>query len=97
MQRKQSTVLSPIGNCPACSRYWSPCFFNFTYFRCKGNSQPYYLRSEIALHAADTGHLVFSTLHTLDAKETVNRIISDRKLPCMQPILVTLFFQLYIL
>lgn len=30
----------------------------------------------IALHAADTGHLVFSTLHTLDAKETVNRIIS---------------------
>lgn len=31
---------------------------------------------EIALHAADTGHLVFSTLHTLDAKETVNRIIS---------------------
>ena len=31
---------------------------------------------EIALHAADTGHLVFSTLHTIDAKETVNRIIS---------------------
>ncbi|HEX5328991.1 PilT/PilU family type 4a pilus ATPase [Sulfuricurvum sp.] len=31
---------------------------------------------EIALHAADTGHLVFSTLHTLDAKETINRIIS---------------------
>jgi len=31
---------------------------------------------EIALHAADTGHLVFSTLHTLDAKETVNRIVS---------------------
>lgn len=31
---------------------------------------------EIALHAAETGHLVFSTLHTLDAKETVNRIIS---------------------
>jgi twitching motility protein PilT len=30
---------------------------------------------EIALHAAETGHLVFSTLHTLDAKETVNRII----------------------
>ena len=29
---------------------------------------------EIALHAAETGHLVFSTLHTLDAKETVNRI-----------------------
>ncbi len=31
---------------------------------------------EIALHAADTGHLVLSTLHTLDAKETINRIIS---------------------
>lgn len=31
---------------------------------------------EIALHAADTGHLVFSTLHTLDTKETINRIIS---------------------
>jgi len=30
---------------------------------------------EIALHAANTGHLVFSTLHTLDAKETINRII----------------------
>jgi twitching motility protein PilT len=28
-----------------------------------------------ALHAAETGHLVFSTLHTLDAKETVNRIV----------------------
>ncbi len=32
---------------------------------------------ELALHAADTGHLVFSTLHTMDAKETVNRIISQ--------------------
>lgn len=31
---------------------------------------------KIALHAANTGHLVFSTLHTLDAKETVSRIIS---------------------
>jgi twitching motility protein PilT len=30
---------------------------------------------EIALHAANTGHLVFSTLHTLDAKETIDRII----------------------
>ena len=30
---------------------------------------------ELALHAANTGHLVFSTLHTLDAKETINRII----------------------
>ncbi len=31
---------------------------------------------ETALHAADTGHLVFSTLHTLDATETINRVIS---------------------
>jgi twitching motility protein PilT len=31
---------------------------------------------ELALHAADTGHLVFSTLHTTDAKETINRIVS---------------------
>jgi twitching motility protein PilT len=31
---------------------------------------------ETAMHAAETGHLVFSTLHTLDATETVNRIIS---------------------
>jgi len=31
---------------------------------------------ETALTAAETGHLVMSTLHTLDATETVNRIIS---------------------
>jgi twitching motility protein PilT len=31
---------------------------------------------ETALHAASTGHLVFSTLHTLDAKETINRLIN---------------------
>ena len=31
---------------------------------------------ETALHAAETGHLVFSTVHTIDAKETVNRIIA---------------------
>jgi twitching motility protein PilT len=30
---------------------------------------------EIALHAAETGHLVLSTLHTLDSKETINRVI----------------------
>ena len=29
----------------------------------------------VALHAAETGHLVFSTLHTLNSSETVNRII----------------------
>jgi twitching motility protein PilT len=31
---------------------------------------------ETAIHAAETGHLVFSTLHTLDAAETVNRVVS---------------------
>ena len=31
---------------------------------------------ETALHAAETGHLVLSTLHTLDATETINRIIA---------------------
>jgi twitching motility protein PilT len=31
---------------------------------------------ETALVAAETGHLVFSTLHTLDAVETINRIIA---------------------
>ncbi len=30
---------------------------------------------EIAMHAAETGHLVLSTLHTIDAKETIGRII----------------------
>lgn len=30
---------------------------------------------EIALHAAETGHLVLGTLHTIDAHETINRII----------------------
>jgi len=28
-----------------------------------------------ALSAAETGHLVLSTVHTLDATETINRII----------------------
>jgi twitching motility protein PilT len=32
---------------------------------------------EVALHAAETGHLVLSTLHTLNATETVNRIIAS--------------------
>lgn len=31
---------------------------------------------EIAILAAETGHLVFSTLHTLDAQETINRIVA---------------------
>jgi len=30
---------------------------------------------ETAMHAAETGHLVLSTLHTMDAKETIGRII----------------------
>jgi len=30
---------------------------------------------EIALCAAETGHLVFSTLHTIDAGQTINRIL----------------------
>lgn len=32
---------------------------------------------ETALLAAETGHLVFSTLHTIDAAESVNRIIAQ--------------------
>jgi twitching motility protein PilT len=32
--------------------------------------------TEIALTAAETGHMVLSTLHTVDATETINRIIS---------------------
>jgi len=32
---------------------------------------------EIALTAAETGHLVFSTLHTIDASKTVDRIIGS--------------------
>jgi len=31
---------------------------------------------DTALQAADTGHLVFSTLHTTDATQTINRIMS---------------------
>jgi twitching motility protein PilT len=31
---------------------------------------------EVALKAADTGHLVLSTLHTTDATQTINRIMS---------------------
>jgi len=34
------------------------------------------LTMSIALTAANTGHLVFSTLHTVDASQAVNRIIS---------------------
>ncbi|HKV50531.1 MAG TPA: type IV pilus twitching motility protein PilT [Gemmatimonadaceae bacterium] len=31
---------------------------------------------EVALKAADTGHLVFSTLHTTDATQTISRVLS---------------------
>jgi len=31
---------------------------------------------DTALKAADTGHLVFSTLHTVDATQTINRVMS---------------------
>ena len=31
---------------------------------------------DTAMKAADTGHLVFSTLHTTDATQTINRILS---------------------
>jgi twitching motility protein PilT len=31
---------------------------------------------DTALKAADTGHLVFSTLHTVDATQTINRVLS---------------------
>jgi twitching motility protein PilT len=32
---------------------------------------------ELAMHAAETGHLVFSTLHTNDAKQTIDRIVDS--------------------
>ena len=31
---------------------------------------------DIALKAAETGHVVFSTVHTTDAVKTINRIVS---------------------
>src|SRR3712207_6202149 len=34
-----------------------------------------YETTEIALEAAETGHLVLSTLHTIDASKTVDRVI----------------------
>lgn len=39
---------------------------------------------DIALTAAETGHLVFSTLHSPDAAETINRIVSSF-MPNAQP------------
>jgi twitching motility protein PilT len=46
---------------------------------------------ETALSAAETGHLVLSTLHTLDAPETVNRIISVFPSHYQQQIRIQLF------
>src|SRR3954467_488236 len=45
---------------------------------------------EIALTAAETGHLVFSTLHTIDASKTVERIIGAFPLSDQQAIRVRL-------
>src|SRR5262249_40087756 len=41
---------------------------------------------EIALTAAETGHLVFSTLHTIDASKTVERIVGSFELSDQQAI-----------
>ncbi|WP_333784892.1 ATPase, T2SS/T4P/T4SS family [Thermocrinis sp.] len=46
--------------------------------------------AQIALQAAETGHLVLSTLHTLDAKETVNRIIGMFNLEVREQIRIQL-------
>jgi len=46
--------------------------------------------ASIALQAAETGHLVFSTLHTLDAKETINRVIGMFNLEVREQIRVQL-------
>lgn len=45
---------------------------------------------EIAMLAAETGHLVFSTLHTLDATETIGRIITVFPIEHQQSIRVQL-------
>ena len=41
---------------------------------------------EIALTAAETGHLVFSTLHTIDASKTVERIVGAFDTGDQQPV-----------
>jgi len=41
---------------------------------------------EIALTAAETGHLVLSTLHTIDASKTVERIVGSFPLGDQQPV-----------
>lgn len=46
--------------------------------------------AQICLQAAETGHLVFSTLHTLDAKETINRLIGMFNLEVREQIRIQL-------
>ncbi|MFN3871178.1 MAG: type IV pilus twitching motility protein PilT, partial [Aquificaceae bacterium] len=46
--------------------------------------------AQIALQAAETGHLVMSTLHTLDAKETINRFIGMFNLEAREQIRIQL-------
>jgi twitching motility protein PilT len=41
---------------------------------------------EVALEAAETGHLVFSTLHTIDAAKTIERIIGVFPVPDQQSV-----------
>ncbi len=50
---------------------------------------------ETALRAAETGHLVFSTLHTQDAKETITRIIDVFPLESQNHIRLLLSATLY--
>jgi twitching motility protein PilT len=45
---------------------------------------------QIALSAAETGHLVFSTLHTIDAGQTINRILGMFELEEQEQIRVRL-------
>lgn len=41
---------------------------------------------EVALEAAETGHLVFSTLHTIDASKTIERIVGTFPVPDQQAV-----------
>jgi twitching motility protein PilT len=41
---------------------------------------------EVALEAAETGHLVFSTLHTIDASKTIERIVGVFPVPDQQSV-----------
>ena len=41
---------------------------------------------ECALEAAETGHLVFSTLHTIDASKTIERVIGVFPVPDQQSV-----------